>query len=211
MMIANIVLSTLIVCIPATVISMLIGVPIGYYLKIKRFKGKRFVIRVIYTLSGLPPVLAGLIVYILLSRRGPLGFFDILFTKWAMIIAQVILIVPIVALYVLSSLKNIGIILDNLDFINVNGRKRYLAIIREYTRELIYTGVLALSRSISEVGAVLIVGGNIEGETRILTTAIIYEVSKGEFSQALLLGAILLIISFTFNTVLQVLQGDVID
>lgn len=210
-MIANIVISTLIVCIPATIISMLIGIPVGYYLKIKKFKGKKLVIRIIYTLSGLPPVLAGLIVYILLSRRGPLGFLNILFTKWAMIIAQVILIVPIVVLYVLSSLKNVYIVLDNLDFINVEGKKKYLAVIKEYAKEVIYTAVLALSRSISEVGAVLIVGGNIEGETRILTTAIIYEITKGEFSQALLLGAILLIMSFTFNTVLQVLQGDVLD
>jgi tungstate transport system permease protein len=165
----------------------------------------------VYTLSGLPPVLAGLLVYMMLSTRGPFGFLDILFTKRAMVIAQVILIVPIVILYVLSGLKNIYAVLDNLDYLGINGKAKYLIIMREYSKELGYAAVLGLSRAISEVGAVLIVGGNIEGETRILTTAIIHEVSKGEFSQALLLGLILLVISFGFNTILQILQGDVVD
>jgi len=210
-MLTNVVVSTLIVCIPSTVVSIIIGVPIGYILKIKRFKGRKFVLRLVYTLSGLPPVLAGLLVYIMLSKKGPFGFLDILFTKWAMIIAQVILIVPIVVLYTLSSLKNVQIVLDNLDFLNVKGKKRYIVLIKEYSKELVYATILGLSRSISEVGAVLIVGGNIEGETRILTTAIIYEITKGEFSRALLLGMVLLIISFAFNTILQVLQGDIVD
>lgn len=210
-MLANVVVSTLIVCIPSTIISIIIGVPIGYILKIKRFKGRKFVLRLIYTLSGLPPVLAGLLVYIMLSKKGPLGFLDILFTKWAMVIAQVILIVPIVVLYTLSGLKNVQIVLDNLDFLNVRGKKRYIVLIKEYSKELVYATILGLSRSISEVGAVLIVGGNIEGETRILTTAIIYEVTKGEFSRALLLGMVLLIMSFAFNTILQILQGDTVD
>lgn len=200
-MLANVVVSTLIVCIPSTIVSIIIGVPIGYFLKIKRFKGRKFVLRLVYTLSGLPPVLAGLLVYIILSKKGPLGFLDILFTKWAMIIAQVILIVPIVVLYTLSGLKNVQLVLDNLDYLNVEGKKRYIALIKEYSKELVYATILGLSRSISEVGAVLIVGGNIEGETRILTTAIIYEVTKGEFSMALLLGMVLLIISFAFNTI----------
>ncbi|WAM32222.1 ABC transporter permease [Caldicellulosiruptor naganoensis] len=210
-MLANVVVSTLIVCIPSTIVSIIIGVPIGYVLKIKRFKGRKFVLRLVYTLSGLPPVLAGLLVYIILSRRGPLGFLDILFTKWAMVIAQVILIVPIVVLYTLSGLKNVQLVLDNLDYLNVEGKKRYFALIKEYSKELVYATILGLSRSISEVGAVLIVGGNIEGETRILTTAIIYEITKGEFSRALLLGMVLLIISFSFNTILQILQGDIVD
>ncbi|ABP66587.1 binding-protein-dependent transport systems inner membrane component [Caldicellulosiruptor saccharolyticus DSM 8903] len=210
-MLANVVVSTLIVCIPSTIVSIIIGVPIGYFLKIKRFKGRKFVLRLVYTLSGLPPVLAGLLVYIILSKKGPLGFLDILFTKWAMIIAQVILIVPIVVLYTLSGLKNVQLVLDNLDYLNVEGKKRYIALIKEYSKELVYATILGLSRSISEVGAVLIVGGNIEGETRILTTAIIYEVTKGEFSMALLLGMVLLIISFAFNTILQILQGDIVD
>lgn len=210
-MLVNVVVSTLIVCIPSTIVSIIIGVPIGYILKIKRFKGRRFVVRLIYTLSGLPPVLAGLLVYIVLSKKGPLGFLDILFTKWAMVIAQVILIVPIVVLYTLSGLKNVQIVLDNLDFLNVKGKKRYIVLIKEYSKELVYATILGLSRSISEVGAVLIVGGNIEGETRILTTAIIYEITKGEFANALLFGMILLIISFAFNTILQILQGDIVD
>ncbi|AZT90954.1 ABC transporter permease subunit [Caldicellulosiruptor changbaiensis] len=210
-MLANVVVSTLIVCIPSTIVSIIIGVPIGYFLKIKRFKGRKFVLRLVYTLSGLPPVLAGLLVYIILSKKGPLGFLDILFTKWAMIIAQVILIVPIVVLYTLSGLKNVQLVLDNLDYLNVEGKKRYIALIKEYSKELVYATILGLSRSISEVGAVLIVGGNIEGETRILTTAIIYEITKGEFSMALLLGMVLLIISFAFNTILQILQGDIVD
>lgn len=210
-MVGNIVLSTLIVCVPSTLISILLAVPAGYILKIKRFKGRRFIIRAVYTLAGLPPVLAGLVVYMMLSNKGPLGFLNILFTKWAMVIAQVILIVPIVILYTLSGLKNIFVLLDNLDYLDIRGKRRYLIMIREYSRELIYASVLGLSRAISEVGAVLIVGGNIEGETRILTTAIIHEVSKGEFSRALLLGLILLAISFGFNTALQVLQGDMVD
>lgn len=210
-MLANVVLSTLVVCIPSTFLAVLIGVPAGYFLKVKRFKYRKVLIRIVYTLSGLPPVLAGLLIYILLSRKGPLGFLDILFTKWAMIITQVILIVPIVMLYTLSGLKNIDRVLENLDYLSVKGRKRYTAIVREYSKEIIYAIVLGLSRAISEVGGVLIVGGNIEGSTRILTTAIIFEITKGEFSNALLLGLVLLTISFTFNTILQILQGDVFD
>ncbi|MBM7582766.1 tungstate transport system permease protein [Caldicoprobacter guelmensis] len=210
-MVGNIVLSTLIVCVPSTLISMLIAVPAGYILKVKRFRGRRLIIRGVYTLSGLPPVLAGLLVYLTLSSKGPLGFLNILFTKWAMVIGQVVLIVPIVILYTLSGLKNILMVLDNLDYLGIKGNKRYFVVLREYFRELVYAGVLGLSRAISEVGAVLIVGGNIEGQTRILTTAIIHEVSKGEFSRALLLGLILLAISFGFNTALQVLQGDIVD
>ncbi|WAM34473.1 ABC transporter permease [Caldicellulosiruptor morganii] len=210
-MIANVIVSTLIVCIPSTIISLIIGIPAGFFLKIKRFRARRLVLRLVYTFSGLPPVLAGLFVYIILSRKGPLGFLNILFTRWAMIIAQVILIVPIVIMYTLSGLKNVQMVLDNLDFLNVKGKKRYIALVREYSKELIYATILGLSRAISEVGAVLIVGGNIEGETRILTTAIIYEITKGEFSSALLLGAVLLIISFAFNTILQILQGDIVD
>jgi len=210
-MLANVVLSTLIVCIPSTFLAVLIGVPAGYFLKVKRFKYRKMLIRIVYTLSGLPPVLAGLLVYILLSRKGPLGFLDILFTKWAMIITQVILIVPIVMLYTLSALKNIDTVLDNLDYLNVKGTRRYTAIVREYSKEIVYAIVLGLSRAISEVGGVLIVGGNIEGSTRILTTAIIFEITKGEFSNALLLGVVLLVISFTFNTILQILQGDAFD
>ncbi|WPX09592.1 ABC transporter permease [Anaerocellum danielii] len=210
-MLANVVLSTLVVCIPSTFLAVLIGVPAGYFLKIKRFKYRKIVIRVVYTLSGLPPVLAGLLVYILLSRRGPFGFLDILFTKWAMIVTQVILIIPIVTLYTLAGLKNIDSVLDNLDYLSMKGRRKYIAIVREYSKEIVYAIVLGLSRAISEVGGVLIVGGNIEGSTRILTTAIIFEITKGEFSNALMLGAVLLAISFTFNTILQILQGDVFD
>ncbi|ACM59940.1 tungstate transport system permease protein [Caldicellulosiruptor bescii] len=210
-MLANVVLSTLVVCIPSTLLAVLIGVFAGYFIKVKRFKYRKVLIRIVYTLSGLPPVLAGLLIYILLSRKGPLGFLDMLFTKWAMIITQVILIVPIVMLYTLSGLKNIDRVLENLDYLNIKGRKRYTAIMKEYSKEIMYAIVLGLSRSISEVGGVLIVGGNIEGSTRILTTAIIFEITKGEFSNALMLGLVLLAISFTFNTILQILQGDVFD
>jgi len=203
-MLANVVLSTLVVCIPSTLLAVLIGVFAGYFIKVKRFKYRKVLIRIVYTLSGL-------LIYILLSRKGPLGFLDMLFTKWAMIITQVILIVPIVMLYTLSGLKNIDRVLENLDYLNIKGRKRYTAIMKEYSKEIMYAIVLGLSRSISEVGGVLIVGGNIEGSTRILTTAIIFEITKGEFSNALMLGLVLLAISFTFNTILQILQGDVFD
>lgn len=210
-MLANVVFSTIVVCLPSTFLAVLIGLPAGYFLKTKRFKYRKLCIRIVYTLSGLPPVLAGLLVYILLSKRGPFGFLDILFTKWAMIITQVILIIPIVMLYALSGFKNIEKVLENLDYLGVKGRKRYMALVREYSKEIVYAIVLGLSRAISEVGGVLIVGGNIEGNTRILTTAIIFEITRGEFTNALVLGFVLLVISFAFNTILQILQGDAFD
>jgi len=207
----NIVLTTLFVCFSSVFISFIIGLPLGYLLRRKSLKHKRIIIRFFWTFSSLPPVLAGLLTYTLLSRKGPFGFLGLLFSKNAIIIAQVILIVPVIVFYSYSLLKDINICIDNLEFIGIKGLKKIIHLFNEFKTQIIYIIVLAFSEAISEVGAAMIVGGNIEGSTRIITTAIVFEISKGNFSTALELGFILLFISFLINTTLQYLQGDNID
>ncbi|MEZ0536769.1 ABC transporter permease [Caldicellulosiruptoraceae bacterium PP1] len=209
--IVNIIINTLIVCLVSTIISFILGVPIGYQIRLRNFKGKKNITRLLWTLNGMPPVLAGLFIYLLFSNRGPFGSLNLLFTKSIMIIAQIVLILPVSTMYTYSLLKNLNIVVDNLAYLGIDKLQKYLKLISEFRRELTYIFIFSFSEAISEVGAVMIVGGNIQGETRVLTTAIVFEVSKGEFLNAFILGVILLIISYIINSTLFYLQGDVFD
>ncbi|MGO0061347.1 ABC transporter permease [Brevibacillus fluminis] len=189
----------------AIVIGMLIGIPFGAFLGLYSFPGKRLVVIIIYTLMGLPPVLVGVIVYLLFSRYGPLGSLGLLFTPQAMVIAQVLLVSPIITGLTMSAVQaKEQAYWETAKSLGASPLQMMLTIIVE-ARKGIFSGIAAAyGRAISEVGAVMLVGGNILHHTRVMTTAIILETRMGNFSSGLALGLVLLAISFLFNSFLLI-------
>jgi len=191
----------------AVIISSAIGLLIALGLSIKEFPGKHFIITANNTLMGLPPVVAGLFLYLMLSRSGPLGFMKLLYTPAAMIAAQSILATPIIAGLSYAALASAD---SSIKFTAVTlGATPFQAAIKtmKQVRYAILASVLAgFGRIIAEVGAVLIVGGNIAGYTRVMTTAIALEADKGDFELAVALGMVLLLISFALNVSLFYFQ-----
>jgi len=203
----NIILLSLEVSGIALVIASSLGVPAGSILGLKKFRGRGFVISLSNTFMGLPPVVVGLFVYLLLSRRGPLGFMALLYTPSAMITAQTILVFPIVTSLCHSAVISVDpIIRQAAVTLGATPFQTALTVIKE-ARYGILSGVIAgLGRAMGEVGAILIVGGNIAGYTRVMTTTIALETDKGNFELALALGIILLIISLLINIGLHLMQ-----
>jgi tungstate transport system permease protein len=189
----------------AIIIGMLIGIPFGSVLGLYTFPGKRLLVILVYTFMGLPPVLIGVIVYVFLSRYGLLGFLELLFTPGAMIIAQSILVVPIIAGLTMSAVQaRERTYWETAKSLGATPLQLVWAILKE-AKSGIWAGVAtAYGRAISEVGAVMLVGGNIEHETRVMTTAIILETRKGHFDTALQIGIVLLLMSFVFNSFLMI-------
>ncbi|EST55178.1 ABC transporter permease [Brevibacillus panacihumi W25] len=185
-------------------IGMLAGIPTGTLLGLYSFRGKRIVVALIYTCMGLPPVLVGVVVYLLLSRYGPLGALGLLFTPEAMIIAQVVLVTPILAGLTMSAVQaKERTYWETAKSLGASPVQMMITIVRE-ARGGIWSGVAAAyGRAISEVGAVMLVGGNIEHHTRVMTTAIILETRTGNFTAGLQLGLVLLALSFLFNSFLM--------
>ena len=196
----EIILLSLQVTLTAVIISSFIGMPLGAWLAINRFKFRRIVIAILNALMGLPPVVVGLVVYILLSRSGPFGVFGLLFTPTAMIIAQVIIITPIIASISHQTIRDLwSDYHDLLISLNTSKRQRALTLIWDARRSLLTASLVGFGRGIGEVGAIMIVGGNIEHVTRVLTTAIALETGKGEFALALALGFVLIFLAITIN------------
>jgi tungstate transport system permease protein len=191
----------------AIIIAAAVGFLITLILDLKDFVGKNVLVTVINTFMGLPPVVAGLVLYLILSRSGPLGFLHLLYTPAAMVIAQVLLATPIIAGLSYAAVVSVD---PSLRFTALTlGATPFQASIKimKNTRYSIMAAVLAgLGRVMAEVGAVLIVGGNIAGYTRVMTTAIALEADKGDFELAVALGIILLFISFALNGSLFYLQ-----
>jgi tungstate transport system permease protein len=203
----SIILLSLEVSVSALVIASSLGIPAGSILGLKKFRGRGFIISLSNTFMGLPPVVVGLFVYLLLSRRGPLGFMALLYTPSAMITAQTILVFPIVTSLCHSAVISVDpIIRQAAVTLGATPFQTALTIIKE-ARYGILSGVIAgLGRAMGEVGAILIVGGNIAGYTRVMTTTIALETDKGNFELALALGIILLIISLMINIGLHLIQ-----
>jgi tungstate transport system permease protein len=188
------------VSLTASICAFVIGAPLGAALAIYRFRGKGSLIVIANTLLGLPPVVVGLAVYLLLSRSGPLGSFGILFTPTAMVIAQAVLATPIVIALVHRMTVDVWAAYGDALLVDGASRLRAIGPIMLIGREGLLTAFLAaFGRAIAEVGAIIIVGGNIRGYTRTMTTAIALETSKGELSFALALGIILIILSMTVS------------
>ena len=180
----------------SSAISLLIGTILGLLLQRTNFPGKKIIVRINRTLMGVPPVVIGLVVYLLFMRKGFFGFLDILFTVPVMIIAQVLIITPIVCGMIYSASQRVADKIRTFGItMGANKRQLFLLLIRELSNEIYFVGVTGFGRAISEVGAVMIVGGNIRGQTRVMTTAIASLGNRGVYHEAIYLGIILLIIS----------------
>ena len=188
------------VSLAAVLLATAIGLPLGAAVAVGRFRGRRAVIVLLNALMGLPPVVVGLAVYLLLSRAGPLGSLGLLFTPGAMVIAQTVLITPIIAALARQAIEDAWREYEEqLRSLGAHGLRAALTLLWD-TRFSLVTAVLAgLGRASAEVGAVMIVGGNIDGVTRVMTTAIALETSKGDLPLALGLGLVLIAIVLTLN------------
>ena len=191
----------------ATLIAALIAIPLGALIYFYDFPGKRGVINLVQTLYALPTVIVGLVVYLLISHSGPLGFLDLLYTTKAMTIAQVILVSPLIIGFTISALTGLDRDMKNTVLgLNAPAYRAMLTLVREAKFAILSAVVLAFGRAIAEVGAVMLVGGNIRHFTRTLTTAISLNTSMGEFSVSIALGIILLGIALIVNLGVNVLQ-----
>jgi tungstate transport system permease protein len=191
----------------ATLISLFIGVSIGTAVALTNFFGKRFVISLINTGMGLPPVVVGLFVTMMIWRSGPFGFMEILYTPYAMIIAQAIIATPIVMGISLAAIQNLHPNL-RLQILSLGASRLQMVwiLIKEAKLPLLAAVMAGFGGVISEVGASIMVGGNIKGYSRVLTTATVMETGKGNFDIAIALGIILLILAFIINALLTQLQ-----
>mgnify|MGYP003750291357 FL=1 len=196
----------------STLFSSLIGIPAGVLLGANDFRGKAFFSRLVNTLLGLPPVVAGLIVFLLLSRSGPLGSFRLLYTVEAMVVAQVLLITPFI-IAMTSNLVgvNANSINETLTGVGIRGTKRLKYFLLDFRVPFISIILAGFGRSIAEVGAVQMVGGNVQFKTRVMTTAIMMQTNMGRFDFAIALGLILLLISFLVNSVVNRIQKVAAD
>jgi len=199
----EIVILSLKVSLTAVAIASLLGFAIGGALAVYRFPGRGGVSAVLSALMGLPPVVAGLIVYLLLSNVGPLGVLQLLYTPTAMIIAQVVLVTPIVGTLTQQACRDLLVEYDEqLRSLGASSSAIVITLLWDGRYRLITAVLAGFGRAIAEVGAVMIVGGNIDHVTRTITTAIALETSKGNIALALALGIVLLAIAFTVNAAL---------
>ena len=203
----EITLRSLQVTVTATVIASLIGLPLGAWLAVNRFRARRFVIAFLNALMGLPPVVVGLIVYVILSRSGPLGVLGLLFSTTAMVTAQVIIITPIIASIAHQAIRELWAEYhDLLISLNATRGQRIRTLLWDGRRALLTASLAGFGRAIGEVGAIMIVGGNIDHATRVLTTAIALETGKGNFALALALGFVLIGLAILVNLLLHMVS-----
>jgi len=201
----------------ALLISALAGIPVGAFLGLRRFPGRRLLVATLYTGMGFPPVVIGLFVYLLLSRSGPLSslnlpFLPLLFTPGAMILAQSIIAFPLIAGFSMAAVMAVDPqVRLQVRSLGATDRQAALTIMSEARLGVLVSLIAGFGGIISEVGAVMLVGGNIEGRTRVLTTAIVLETRKGNFELALALGFVLLGLTFIANLAMLRLQGRSID
>ncbi len=187
-------------------IALVIGLPLGAVLALTRFPGRRILNIIINVFMGLPPVVVGLFVYLLLSRSGPFGVMGLLFTPTAMIIAQVILVVPIVTAISRQVLEELYNEYDELlRSLDASWFRRITALVWDAKFSLTTAGLAGFGRAVSEVGAVMIVGGNIDHLTRVMTTAIALEARKGDLTMALSLGIVLMTVALGVNLIAYII------
>jgi len=195
-----IVVLSLLVSLSALVFAAIIGIPLGAALALVRFTGREAVIVILNALMGLPPVVIGLAIFLLLSRSGPLGSWGLLFTPQAMILAQTVMVAPIIAALTRQTVEDLWAeYKDELTAMNVGPGGRIATLIWDARFSLVTALLAGFGRAAAEVGAIIIVGGNIEGFTRTMTTAIALETSKGDLSLAVGLGLVLLSIIIVIN------------
>ena len=205
--IGDVTLLSLQVSLLATLLSLLVGLPTGTWLALSGFRGRSFFLGMINTGMALPPVVVGLAVAMLLWRSGPLGNLDLIYTPWAIVIAQTIIAAPVVTGLTAAALQQLNPRLRlQLLGLGASRLQMVLALWQEARLPLLAALMAGFGSVISEVGASMMVGGNIRGQTRVLTTAIVLETGKGEFNRAILLGVLLLTITFLINLALTWIQ-----
>jgi tungstate transport system permease protein len=198
---------TVVVSGSATLLAMLVGVPAGYALARGRFRGRTLLLSAVNTGMGMPPVVIGLVVWLLLVRSGPFGGLDLIYTKRAMVIAQFIIAVPLVVGFTAAAVQALPAELPDLLDVLGAGRARKLWLIAREAHLGILAAVMAgFGGVVSEVGASMTVGGNLQGNTRVLTTAIVTETSRGQNADAIALGIVLLSMAFAVNLLLTLVQ-----
>lgn len=191
----------------ATLLSLLIGLPFGTWLALGNFRGRSFILSIINTGMALPPVVVGLVVAMSLWRSGPFGDLRLIYTPWAIVIAQTIIAAPVVTGLTAAALESLDLRLQQqLLGLGASRFQMIWHLWREARLPLLAALMAGFGSVISEVGASMMVGGNIKGQTRVLTTAIVLETSKGEFDNALALSALLLIITYLINLALTSIQ-----
>ena len=204
---APIALRTILVSGAATALAVLVGVPFGYVIARRSFRGRTMLLGLINTGMGMPPVVVGLVVWLLLVRSGPFGDLELIYTQRAMVLAQFLIATPIVIGFTTASFQALSPRLPDLLIVLGAGRIRRLWLLaREAKLGLLVAIMAAFGAIVSEVGASMIVGGNLERSTRVLTTAIVTETSRGEVERALALGLVLLVMSFVVNLSLTIVQ-----
>lgn len=191
----------------ATLIGMLAGVPLGTILALKRFPGRNFLVALVNFGMGLPPVVVGLVTWLCLARYGPLGFLGLLYTPTAMVLAQAIIAFPIITGFTTAALQAVNPKMRlQILALGANRIQFLWLLLREARLGLLAAVIAGFGGAVSEVGASLMVGGNVRGQTRVLTTAIALEVSKGRFELATALSVVLLLLSFGITAVLTAIQ-----
>jgi tungstate transport system permease protein len=198
------------VSLTSTTLAALLGIPMGLFLALKKFRFKKVITRILYTSMSLPPVVVGLVVAIILSRRGPLGSLNLMFTSKAMIIAQTLLITPIVTGIIFNNAKAYGQEIKNTCMTLGGNRWNLLVLlIKEMRINILIAVITGFGRAISEVGAVMLVGGNILGHTRVMTTFIAMNNSMGNYATSIAMGIVLLLLSFVINSIIyHYVMGD---
>ena len=204
----SIVLLSFSVSLTAVFFSSLFSLPLSLLLALKKFPGHRFIVNTINSLMAVPAVAIGLVIYLLISRRGPLGVLELLYTPWAMIIAQAILVTPIITSLSFQTLKRVGsMVKETAVSLGASGWQTIITVVKEAKSSLMVAFIVGFARVIGETGMTMMVGGNIKGATRVMTTAIALETMKGDFELAVALGIILLIVAFLVSIILQAIQG----
>ena len=205
----NIISLTIRLTVVSTLISSIIGIPLGIMIASKEFFLKKLVVLINRTLMGTPPVVVGLVVFLLLMRNGPLGHFRLLFTFWAMVIAQTILIAPIICGIVYTAVeKSVHEIRAFATTMGATKIQTNLLIIKELSSDIYFAMVTGFGRAMSEVGAIMIVGGNIRYHTRTMTTAISMLNNAGDRDRAIVLGVILMTIAFSVQAIASLLRKE---
>lgn len=204
----EITLRSLRISLTSCLIALAISLPVGCAIHFFEFRGKRVLINLIQALYALPAVVVGLLVFLLLSRQGPLGEWGLLFTPTALVIGQVIYISPVLTGLVLSALTGVGReVYETALSLGANGLQAALVVLREARYSVMAAVMVGFGRALSEVGCSIIVGGNIRGFTRTLTTALSLETTKGDLELSLALGIILLLLALSVNGVMNLIQG----
>jgi tungstate transport system permease protein len=199
---------SLYISLTSTVIASCIAIPAGGFIHFYDFRGKKVIIALIQTLYSLPTVVVGLLIYLMISRSGPLGFFGLLFTPEGMILGQTVLIIPIMVGLVIAALSGVGRdIHDTLVSLGATGFQSIIQIVKEARLAILSAVILGFGRAISEVGVAMMIGGNIRGETRVLTTAIALQTGLGDFGFSLALGIILLSIALVVVIIMYLITS----